>query len=177
MDQQVMALDGKMNEITNSILKISSGLDEKRKNVQQLTKVSELLKKLDFIIGMPTTLSQLLESKKYSEAVLFYSKANSVLQKYKSTMFSQIQIECQDVLKHVGIKIQNRVFSGTGNVLQISEGIGMLVALETIPPSDLAKQFVYKVSDMIDKVLIMFKNRFRYTDRLGFRITEICKLD
>lgn len=30
----------------------------------------------------------------------------------------------------------------------------MLVALEILPPSDLAKQFIYKVSDIIDKTLI-----------------------
>jgi hypothetical protein len=94
---------------------------------------------------MPQSLQEHIEAKRYSEAVLFYSKASTFLSHYQDvSMFKQIDQECSDLIKHIAVKIQNRVFSGLGSITQIAEGIGMLVALQTSPASDLAKQFIYK---------------------------------
>lgn len=94
---------------------------------------------------MPQTLTELIESKKYSDAVLFYVKATALLKRYQDvTMFKQIEVDCDELIKFVTAKVQNRVFSGTGTIFSISEGIGMLVGLEVVPASDLGKQFMYK---------------------------------
>ncbi|KAJ3368158.1 Vacuolar protein sorting-associated protein 51 [Kappamyces sp. JEL0680] len=154
MDQQVLAVDEKMNQITNSLQIISDTLTPKRSKIEHLSGIDSLVNKvaadctnpqLNFIIDMPQNLSEYLETKKYAEAVLFYSKASALLSHYQGVpMFKQIDQECNDMIKHIGIKVQNRVFSGIGSITQISEGIGMLVALQTLPASDLAKQFIYK---------------------------------
>jgi hypothetical protein len=111
---------------------------------------------------MPTTLADYIESKKYADAVIFYSKSINLLSRYRNVaMFNQIEKNCEEMIKLVASKIQNRLFSGIVwflfllfsflikvfaqvTTLQISEGIGMLVALRTLPASDLAKQFMYK---------------------------------
>lgn len=153
MEEQVSNINDKMSLITTRLASLSH-IDAKIKNTQDLYNVNDLMVKLDYIISMPRILVSLLNNKKYSEAVLFYSKANKVLYKYHSSpFFANLSKECFELLKFITVKIRDKVFSGTGSVIQISEGIGMLVALESDPASDLAKQFVYKISDLIDKIL------------------------
>lgn len=67
-------------------------------------------------------------------------------------------------MSSVGSKISKRVFSGNvtkfnkGSLPQLYEGFGLLVGLQTLPASDLAKQCIYRVSGSFDEIIQGFNN-------------------
>lgn len=62
---------------------------------------------------MPTTLADYIEAKKYADAVIFYSKSSNLLSRYRNVaMFNEIEKDCEEMIKLVASKVQNRLFSG-----------------------------------------------------------------
>jgi hypothetical protein len=63
---------------------------------------------------MPQRLAEFVDSKKYCEAVVFYVQSINLLSRYRNVaMFHQIKKNCEELIKIVASKTQNKLFSGT----------------------------------------------------------------
>jgi hypothetical protein len=154
METKVVELEQKMNSLTNSMNSISSTMEPKAQKIQDLGAIHVLFTKLNVIIDMPMKLNELLEQKQYADAVSFYSRAFHLFEKLKHVeMFKQIQDECHGIMSQVGTRIQKKVFSGQGTLVQLCEGFGLLVGLKVMPASDLGKQFLYRSTVFLDALL------------------------
>jgi hypothetical protein len=154
MESRATELEQKLNSVTGQLSAISNEMAPKLKKMQELQNVHNLLKKLNVIIEMPQKLNELLDQKHYADAVAYYSRASLLLQKVSHiAMFRKIQDECQQIMSQVGTRVQKKVFSGQGTLLQLCEGFGLLVGLKSMPASDLGKQFLYRSTDFLDTLL------------------------
>ncbi|KAJ3274532.1 Vacuolar protein sorting-associated protein 51 [Terramyces sp. JEL0728] len=154
MDTQIQKLQGKMDQIKHSLTSLSDNLTPAQEKIKELDGVDILVKKLNFIIDLPLRLTKLLESKNYVESVMFYAKTIDLLEHYKHIpMFNQIADECVILIKKVGTKVQQRVFSNPASISKLCEDVGLMVGLETLPPLDLSKNFLHKASDLLGKTI------------------------
>jgi hypothetical protein len=154
MDSRATEIEERLQSITHQLNAISNETAPKLKKMQDLQHVHNMLKKLNVIIEMPQKLNDLLDQKHYADAVAYYSLASLLLQKVSHiAMFRKIQDECGQIMSQVGTRVQKKVFSGQGTLLQLCEGFGLLVGLKAMPASDLGKQFLYRSNDFLEALL------------------------
>ncbi|KAJ3261584.1 Vacuolar protein sorting-associated protein 51 [Boothiomyces macroporosus] len=174
MDTQISKLQGKMDQITMSLNSLSENLTPAQEKIKELDGVDILVKKLNFIIDLPIRLTKLLESKNYVESVMFYAKTIDLLDHYKHIpMFNQIAEECVVLIRKVGTKVQQRVFSNPASIPKLCEDVGLMVGLETLPPLDLSKNFLYKASDLLTKIINENERLIKLDDKVDSATTNL----
>ncbi|KAJ3323984.1 Vacuolar protein sorting-associated protein 51 [Boothiomyces sp. JEL0866] len=167
MDTQIHKLQGKMDQISKSLGALSENLTPEQEKIRELDGVDILVKKLNFIIDLPLRLTKLLESKNYVESVMFYAKTVDLLDHYKHIpMFNQIAEECVVLIRKVGTKVQQRVFTNPASIPKLCEDVGLMVGLETLPALDLSKNFLYKAGDLLAKIINENQKLIKLDDKI-----------
>jgi vacuolar protein sorting-associated protein 51 len=82
MEEEMNSLTKSMEEITIISDTINNNLYEKRDKIEKLSSVNLMLKRLQFITELPSKLNSCLESKSYTVAVDYYTKAEVMLRQY-----------------------------------------------------------------------------------------------
>ncbi|KAL2917658.1 hypothetical protein HK105_202945 [Polyrhizophydium stewartii] len=154
MESQISLLEKKITAITSSAEGVHSALASHRAKIHQLSGVHNLIKKLNFLFELPTKLSECTKKKQYAQAVLFYSKTSALLSHYRHVpIFKQIEDECASIMLDVGRRVRDKMISEKTPVRQISESVGLMLGLGSMPPLELAKEYVYRVSIQMNKLL------------------------
>ncbi|CAH1761366.1 3186_t:CDS:10 [Entrophospora sp. SA101] len=102
MESGIKQLSSNMSNITNICDSLNSSLSSRRDRMIQLTRVHDLLKKVQFVFELPTRLNQCLNQKSYSKAVIYYVKTTKILEYYRElTIFNSIENECKEIMKKI----------------------------------------------------------------------------
>ncbi|KAF9081909.1 Vacuolar protein sorting-associated protein 51 [Mortierella sp. AD031] len=149
MKSNVDNLESEMTRLTQNISKIAtsssaihSSLGGKREKIRQLNGVHSLLTKLQFVFELPTNLHQCLETESYTQAVKSYCRTLHLLQHYKHlTVFTGIERECKAIMVQVAQKIRQRMCADQATITEITESVGLLLALKEDPVA-LWKQYL-----------------------------------
>eukprot|EP01080_Neovahlkampfia_damariscottae_P004569 gene4569-7953_t len=121
MKVSVGEMEGKMKQLTKSIDEITetstiinNNLATKRDKIESLSSTNRMLKKLQFLLVLPSRLTDSLALKAYSVAVRDYLRAEKILKQYRHLpSFQSIEKECMDIMiklkttLHESVKTQN----------------------------------------------------------------------
>ncbi|KAG0055173.1 Vacuolar protein sorting-associated protein 51 [Linnemannia elongata] len=142
LESEMARLTQNIGKIATSSSAIHSSLGGKREKIRQLNGVHSLLTKLQFVFELPTNLHQCLETESYTQAVKSYCRTLHLLQHYKHlTVFTGIERECKAIMVQVAQKIRQRMCSDTASITEITESVGLLLALKEDPVA-LWKQYL-----------------------------------
>ncbi|KAF8926102.1 hypothetical protein EDD21DRAFT_235715 [Dissophora ornata] len=161
MKSNVDNLESEMSRLTQNISKIAtsssaihSSLGGKREKIRQLNGVHSLLTKLQFVFELPTNLHQCLEAESYTQAVKSYCRTLHLLQHYKHlTVFTGIERECKTIMVQIAQKIRQKMCAEQATLTEISECVGLLLALKEDPVAlwkqylDLSKSYLQKLNE------------------------------
>ncbi|KAG0291812.1 Vacuolar protein sorting-associated protein 51 [Linnemannia gamsii] len=142
LESEMARLTQNIGKIATSSSAIHSSLGGKREKIRQLNGVHSLLTKLQFVFELPTNLHQCLETESYTQAVKSYCRTLHLLQHYKHlTVFTGIERECKAIMVQVAQKIRQKMCSETATITEITESVGLLLALKEDPVA-LWKQYL-----------------------------------
>ncbi|KAF8927352.1 Vacuolar protein sorting-associated protein 51 [Haplosporangium gracile] len=134
LESEMARLTQNIGKIATSSSAIHSSLGGKRGKIRQLNGVHSLLTKLQFVFELPTNLHQCLETESYTQAVKSYCRTLHLLQHYKHlTVFTGIERECKAIMVQVAHKIRQKMCSDTATITEITESVGLLLALKEDP--------------------------------------------
>ncbi|KAI9242799.1 MAG: hypothetical protein BYD32DRAFT_402612 [Podila humilis] len=159
MKSNVDNLESEMSRLTQNIGKIAtsssaihSSLGGKREKIRQLNGVHSLLTKLQFVFELPTNLHQCLEAESYTQAVKSYCRTLHLLQHYRHlTVFTGIERECKTIMVQIAQKIRQKMCANKATIADISECVGLLLALKEDPVA-LWKQYLELSVNCLRKV-------------------------
>ncbi|KAG0220752.1 hypothetical protein B0O80DRAFT_462001 [Mortierella sp. GBAus27b] len=159
MKSNVDNLESEMSRLTQNISKIAtsssaihSSLGTRRDKIRQLNGVHSLLTKLQFVFELPTNLHQCLETESYTQAVKSYCRTLHLLQHYRHlTVFTGIERECNAIMVQISQRIRQKMCADRATVTEISECVGLLLALKEDPVA-LQKQYLVLSLKYLDKV-------------------------
>jgi vacuolar protein sorting-associated protein 51 len=121
MKESVGNMEGKMkllaksiDEITETSTIINNNLATKREKIENLSGINRMLKKLQFLLVLPSRLTDCLALKSYAIAVRDYLRAEKILKQYRHLpSFHSIEIECSEIMTklkttlHESVKVYN----------------------------------------------------------------------
>ncbi|CAJ0833752.1 13877_t:CDS:10, partial [Entrophospora sp. SA101] len=119
MESGIKQLSSNMSNITNICDSLNSSLSSRRDRMIQLTRVHDLLKKVQFVFELPTRLNQCLNQKSYSKAVIYYVKTTKILEYYRElTIFNSIENECKEIMKKIIKNIRENMTKNDVNFIK-----------------------------------------------------------
>ena len=122
--------------------KISSRLEDRRERMNKLSSVHGLLQKLQFLMDLPTTLTEKIDNGEYGQAVRVYQKARRVLEAYKDMpSFKGIYDETSVIVDRLREKLKERFGDVTSTPQQLAECVELLLELGE-PPELLCQDFL-----------------------------------
>eukprot|EP00042_Codosiga_hollandica_P040062 m.341346 g.341346 ORF g.341346 m.341346 type:complete len:1284 (-) comp55763_c0_seq1:77-3928(-) len=99
MTTTMKSLDDTMKGVNSVNTGINQRLCPQRDRIAKLSTARLTLKKLQFLLELPTRLKLCLEQKAYDQAVTYFSKATGTLQRYQSKgSFQGIYDECRGIM-------------------------------------------------------------------------------
>ncbi|KAF9428628.1 Vacuolar protein sorting-associated protein 51 [Podila epigama] len=134
LESEMSRLTYNIGKIADSSSSIHKSLGGKREKIRQLNGVHSLLTKLQFVFELPMNLHQCLEAESYSQAVKSYCRTLHVLQHYKHlTVFTGIERECKTIMVQIAQKIRQKMCGDKATITEISDSVGLLLALKEDP--------------------------------------------
>ncbi|KAI8921646.1 hypothetical protein BC831DRAFT_476199 [Entophlyctis helioformis] len=159
MTAKMALLETKISSITAAADDLHSVLAPQRAKIHQLSGVHNLIKKLNFVFELPNRLLECTKKRQFAQAVLFYSKTSALLAHYHHVpAFKQIEDECAGIMFDVGKRVREKMVSDKTSVPQISENVGLMLGLAVMPPLELAKEYIFRVSVQLNKLLDMYSH-------------------
>jgi hypothetical protein len=138
MRGKVEGMEGEMQKLAASVEKISavsdriSGtLQSKRDQIEQLSGVHHLLQKLQFLVDLPSKLRHSIASRNYEEAVTYWRKTKTVLEKYKHCpSFTPIETQSSDIIKELTTMLSDAYFTPNASYKILVDYAPLLLDLE-----------------------------------------------
>ncbi|KAG0010927.1 Vacuolar protein sorting-associated protein 51, partial [Entomortierella chlamydospora] len=161
MKSNVDNLESEMSRLTQNISKIAtsssaihSSLGGKREKIRQLNGVHSLLTKVHYIaetrasgnsltvLPLYPILTRRLEAESYTQAVRSYRRTLHLFQHYRHlSVFTGIERECKTIMVQIAQRIRQKMCAEQATVTEISECVGLLLALQEDPVA-LWKQYL-----------------------------------
>ncbi|KAJ3170682.1 Vacuolar protein sorting-associated protein 51 [Geranomyces variabilis] len=149
MKTNVENMEAEMDLLSQSMTKfnaasgaINRDLMEERKKLNQLNSVDNLLKKLHFVFELPSRLHECVDKGQYSQAVRYYARVASLLDRYQHmAVFKKITEECRTIIDGVSKLVKDKLHGNTSSLNEIAESVGLLLRLNATPPADLAREY------------------------------------
>ncbi|KAI5693675.1 hypothetical protein M8J75_003440 [Diaphorina citri] len=102
MEDEMDLLVNKMSSVISFSDKISSTLEGNREQIEKLSSVDSLLKKLQFLFKLPNKLKSQIQENNYEQAVQDYLHAEKVLEQYGNLeSFQGIRQDCYNTLEQL----------------------------------------------------------------------------
>ena len=92
MEDEMKTLSKEMEKISKTSESINETLNPKKQRIQRLSKVSELLEKIQFLLELPKRLNQCLESKTFAVAVEYFNSTFGTLKKFSHMPSFKVRI-------------------------------------------------------------------------------------
>ncbi|KAI7897693.1 Vps51/Vps67-domain-containing protein [Cokeromyces recurvatus] len=144
MESEMTRLNENIKNISEKSKIINQELGPNLQKIQQLSKVHNSLKRLQFIFELPNRLQHCLNKGKYGNAVKYYSKASRILNHYQHmAAFKGIEMDCHDIMEKVKTNIWESLANPDNVTFQnIAENIKLLVLLGKDNVQELWKQYI-----------------------------------
>ncbi|GJQ75489.1 hypothetical protein Trydic_g17576 [Trypoxylus dichotomus] len=168
METEMDLLASNMESITSFSDQISSTLQGTRQQINKLSGVHLLLKRLQFLFKLPSTLKIRMEEKKYAQAVQDYIHAQRVLQQYGNmASFKGIQSDCEIILKELKLELRSNFSNSDATAKQLAESVDLLLQLEE-PPKELCMEFLACAEKRLGEQLVMLRDQSEHRDITEF---------
>jgi len=142
MEDELSRLVANIGKISSSSDRISGTLQEKREQIEQLSGVHHLLQKLQFLVELPSRLRQSIAMSAYAEAVAYYAKTHTTLEKYKHfPSFAPIATECLQIISDLKTVIKEKFTNPETKPSLIAEFVALLLDLNE-PPAYLRDKYL-----------------------------------
>jgi len=101
-------------------------LQANRQQINKLSGVHSLLKKLQFLFELPARLKKCLEMGSYAAAVSYYTRTRAVLQHYQHMeSFSGIEKDCRNIVNEIIAKLKESFHDRVGGDFSTTALFGM----------------------------------------------------
>lgn len=161
-------LASNMESITSFSDRISSTLQGTRQQISKLSGVHTLLKRLQFLFKLPTTLKTHLEDKNYAQAVHDYLHAQRVLQQYGNmSSFQGIQADCDGILEEIKKHLRTQFSNPDATAKELAESVDLLLQLNE-PAKELCTEFLGCAEKRLTEQLVMLRDQSEQRDITDF---------
>ncbi|KAG5505672.1 hypothetical protein JKF63_05007 [Porcisia hertigi] len=119
MKDNVVEMDAKLQTLSknvNTIDKISSQITQQlqvhREHIENTITANRMLKKVQFLTSLPTTMRRLMDKEEYNVCVKYWVAGNGFLSKHKSiASITQVQQNCSQLARELYSTIEQRMCS------------------------------------------------------------------
>jgi hypothetical protein len=134
MEEEMSRLVNNIGTISSSSERISSTLQEKRLQIEQLSGVHHLLHRLQFLVELPSRLRQSIAMSAYGDAVQYYARTYTILEKYKHfPSFAPIAQQCTQIITDLKTVITHKFGDSDARPEQRSQYVELLLDLQEPP--------------------------------------------
>ncbi|KAL5254697.1 hypothetical protein ACHWQZ_G014210 [Mnemiopsis leidyi] len=142
MEDQMEAVMGNMDSISNFSNDISVNLSDSRQKITKLSSVHNLLTKLQTLFELPTLLRKAIQMGAYPQAVKYYSQAAAILSQYEHVnSFDGIRDDCENTVKLLIQALKETLSNPEITAAQVVETTDMLVELK-VPAADVIQLYL-----------------------------------
>ncbi|KAI6661613.1 Vacuolar protein sorting-associated protein 51-like [Oopsacas minuta] len=130
MEQEMEKLEHSMVNINDMSSQIDTALSPHKSKINKLASIHELLRKLQFLYGLPGRLNKCLEMNHHVLAVRYHLRALPILQRYKDTpAFFSIHEECTQIIQQLTTKLHTTVQNTSPFSDENTESVDLLLKL------------------------------------------------
>ncbi|XP_022918238.1 vacuolar protein sorting-associated protein 51 homolog [Onthophagus taurus] len=168
METEMDLLASNMDSITSFSDQISTTLQGTRQQISKLSGVHTLLKRLQFLFKLPSTLKNRVEEKNYAQAVQDYLHAQRVLTQYGNmASFKGIQSDCEVILKELKIKLRGKFSNADATAKELAESVDLLLQLDE-PARELCMEFLCCAEKRLGEQLVLLRDQSEQRDITEF---------
>lgn len=152
MEVELDALSTNMLAITNKSSQVTKNISGRRDELCQLTSTHLLLNKLQFILELPIKMNELIQEKKFEQAVEDYLCAKKTLDLYANfPSIKNIQIECNEMLDKIKETFYDQLSNENSSTHDSNQAIHYLIKL-----NENEHKLGEKYLEMCEKKLLSF---------------------
>lgn len=112
MDAKLQTLSQNVNTIDSISSQISQQLQVHRGHIEDTITANRMLKKVQFLTSLPTTMRRLIDKEEYSVGVKYWVAGDGFLSKHKSiSSITQVQQSCRELARELYRAIEKRMCS------------------------------------------------------------------
>jgi hypothetical protein len=166
MEGEMKNLAINMENITNCSSTINNNLAPRRSQIEKLSSVNRMLKKMQFLLELPSRLNQCLEMKTYAVAVKYYNIADNILKQYSHLpSFQSIQEESMVVMTKIKTALREILNDPTATHNNLEEYLKLLLDLKE-PVDEVLKDFLDGRRSILNSMLKEYDNSKSITQNL-----------
>ncbi|KAL1449691.1 hypothetical protein WDU94_002175, partial [Cyamophila willieti] len=159
MEDEMDLLVNKMSSVISFSDKISSTLQGNRDQIEKLSSVDTLLKKLQFLFKLPSQLKTQIQENNYEQAVQDYLRAEKVLEQYGNLeSFQGIQQDCHLTLEQLKNTLRDQFKQKEATAKDLSQAVHLLLQLRE-PSSSLCSEYLthaeLRVSSHLESLAVL----------------------
>ncbi|CAI9294965.1 unnamed protein product [Lactuca saligna] len=137
MKNNIFGMEVNMEQLLEKIMSVQSRSDgvntsffEKREHIEKLHRTRNLLRKVQFIYDLPTTLGKCIKFEAYGDAVRFYTGAVPIFKAYGDSSFQDCKKASEEVMSFIVNKLQDKVSSESESIQARAEAVMLLKQLD-----------------------------------------------
>ncbi|OAF68861.1 Vacuolar protein sorting-associated protein 51 [Intoshia linei] len=162
MHKNLKTLKEKFNESTTFSAQIGSRLDKHRQEVNEKANSYSMLKKLQFLLELPSKLKNFIDSKLFYQAVTYYNKAQIILSQYSEIVaLNGIKKECLDFYNELRKLLIARYNEKDLSHSKYSESVSLLIKLGE-NTNKLCDQYLDKNEICLNEQLDAIRQQYLY---------------
>ncbi|KAI3693807.1 hypothetical protein L1987_76759 [Smallanthus sonchifolius] len=158
MKNNIFGMEVNMEQLLDKITSVQSRSDgvntslfEKREHIEKLHRTRNLLRKVQFIYDLPTTLHKCIKSEAYSDAVRFYTGAMPIFKAYGDSSFQDCKKASEEVMSVIINKLQDKVSSDSESIQARAEAVMLLKQLN-FPVEKLKSKLLEKLEQFLEEL-------------------------
>ncbi|XP_063717211.1 vacuolar protein sorting-associated protein 51 homolog [Symsagittifera roscoffensis] len=150
MEEEMSELRESMGAIGRHSQSIDQSLHTGRDQIQKLSGVHRMLKKLKLLFELPSRISNCIDVRAYNQAVRYYTKSSKILEKYEHiSSFRAIREECDEIIVGLVSKLEAQLGERSVSPRQLSQAVELLLELGQ-SPSKLCAQYLLHAQEKLD---------------------------
>lgn len=150
MENEMGVLETKMDNMMSSASKIEDALTSRSSNIQKLTGISVMLKKIQFVLDLPDRISKCIELQTFEIAIQYYQTGKSILTQWINRLKSINSLEEAETLSSF-----EKIWKETEDVVE-----------------QLRKKILENISKQFSTLKIIQKKKKNFTDWWIFEILD-----
>ncbi|XP_076896228.1 vacuolar protein sorting-associated protein 51 homolog [Bidens hawaiensis] len=158
MKNNIVGMEVNMEQLLDKIMSVQSRSDgvnsllfEKREHIEKLHRTRNLLRKVQFIYDLPTTLQKCIKSEAYSDAVRFYTGAMPIFKAYGDSSFKDCKKASEELMTVIINKLEDKVSSDSESIQARAEAVMLLKQLD-FPVENLKSKLLEKLEQFLEEL-------------------------
>lgn len=163
MKSNIVGMESNMEQLLEKIMSVQSRSDgvntslfEKRQHVEKLHCTRNLLRKVQFIYDLPTTLEKCIKSESYADAVRFYIGAMPIFKAYGDSSFLDCKRASEEAIEMIIKNLQEKLFSDSESIHVRAEAAVLLKQLD-FPVESLKGKLLEKLEQLFTNLQLESK--------------------